>query len=74
MLPNLHLLLLNRLHQQGANAVEAPALLRDLPKVLESDPGIDMAAANSELHLLGWNSHLRKSIIDAILRAEGYRL
>jgi hypothetical protein len=50
------------------------ALLLSLSKILDSNAGIDPAAAKYKLHLLGWNSHLRKSIIDAILRAEGYRL
>ena len=41
MIPDLHQLLLDRLQQQGVNANEAPALLRDLSKTLESNPGID---------------------------------
>jgi|OpeIllAssembly_1097287.scaffolds.fasta_scaffold45613_3 hypothetical protein len=55
MLPDLRQLLLDRLRQQGINTEEAPALLRDLVKILESNPGIDPAAANSKLQLLGWN-------------------
>ena len=55
MTPNLHQLLLDRLRQQGINTEEAPALLRDLSKILESSPGIDPAAASSKLQLLGWN-------------------
>jgi hypothetical protein len=41
VIPDLHQLLLDRLQQQGVNANEAPALLRDLSKILESNPGID---------------------------------
>jgi hypothetical protein len=37
------------------NCDEAPALLRDLSKILESNPGIDLATTNSKLQLLGWN-------------------
>jgi len=55
MMPDLHRLLLHRLQQQGVNAGEVPALLRVLSKILESNPGIDTAAINSKLHLLGWN-------------------
>jgi hypothetical protein len=55
MTPNLHQLLLDRLQQQGINTEEAPALLRDLSKILESSPEIDPAAASSKLQLLGWN-------------------
>ena len=55
MTPNLHQLLFDRLQQQGVNINEAPALLRDLSKILESGIGIDPAAANSKLQLLGWN-------------------
>ena len=52
---DIHQLLLdNRLHQQGVNADEAPALLRDLAKILESGIGIDSAAASLKLQLLGW--------------------
>jgi hypothetical protein len=53
--PDIHQLLLDRLQQQGINTEEAPALLRDLSKILESSPGIDPAAATSKLQLLGWN-------------------
>ena len=52
---DIHQLLLDRLRQQGINTEEAPALLRDLSKILESSPGIDPAAASSKLQLLGWN-------------------
>jgi hypothetical protein len=31
------------------------ALLRDLFKILLSNPGIEPTAANSKLHLMGWN-------------------
>ena len=31
------------------------ALLRDLSRLLESNPGIDLATINSKLKLLGWN-------------------
>jgi hypothetical protein len=55
MPPDLHQLLLDRLQQQGVNNDEAPALLRDLSKILESNPGIDPGAANSRLQMLGWN-------------------
>ena len=55
MLPDLRQLLLDRLRQQGINTEEAPALLRDLSKILESSPGINPAAASSKLQLLGWN-------------------
>jgi len=54
MNPDLHHLLLDRLQQQGVNANEVPALLSDLSKILESNPGIGPAPANSKLHLLGW--------------------
>jgi hypothetical protein len=53
--PNLQQILFERLKQQGINTEEAPALLRDLSKILESTPGIDPAAASSKLQLLGWN-------------------
>jgi hypothetical protein len=39
----------------GVNTDEAPVLLRDLSKILESDTRIDPGMANSKLHLLGWN-------------------
>ena len=55
MTPDLHQLLLDRLQQQGVNNDEAPALLRDLSKILESNPGIDPGAASSRLQMLGWN-------------------
>ena len=55
MIADIHQLLLDRLQQQGVNNDEAPALLRDLSKILESNPGIDPAAASSRLHMLGWN-------------------
>jgi hypothetical protein len=55
MTPDLHQLLLDRLQQQGVNNDEAPALLRDLSKILESNTGIDSAAASSKLQLLGWS-------------------
>jgi hypothetical protein len=55
MIPNLHQLLLDRLKQQGVNTDEAQAFLRDLFKILESNPSIDQSAANSKLQLLGWN-------------------
>jgi hypothetical protein len=55
MIADIHQILLERLRQQGVNKDEAPALLRDLSKILESHPGIDPAAASSKLQLLGWN-------------------
>jgi hypothetical protein len=55
MTPNLHQLLLDRLQQQDVNINEAPALLRDLSKILESNHGIDLATTNSKLQLLGWS-------------------
>jgi hypothetical protein len=55
MIANIHQILLDRLKQQGVNSDEAPALLRDLSKILESNPGIDSGAASSKLHMLGWN-------------------
>ena len=55
MIPDLHRLLLYRLHHQGVIAGDVPALLRDLSKILESNPGIDATATNSKLDLLGWN-------------------
>jgi hypothetical protein len=39
MLSDLHQLLLDRLQQQGVNTDEAPALPRDLSKILESNSG-----------------------------------
>jgi hypothetical protein len=54
MIPNLHLLLLDRLQQQGVNADEASALLRDLFKILLSNLGTNPAELNPKLHLLGW--------------------
>jgi hypothetical protein len=42
--------------KQGVNTDEAPAFLRDLFKILESNLGIDAATANSKLQLLGWNT------------------
>jgi len=58
MLSDLHLLLLDRLQQQGVNTAEAPALLCDLSKILKSDIGIDTAEASSKLQLLGWKHDL----------------
>jgi hypothetical protein len=55
MPPDLHQLLLDRLQLQGVNANEAPAFLRDLSEILKSNHGIDLAATNSKLNLLGWN-------------------
>ena len=55
MILNIQKLLLDRLQQRGVNANEAPALLRDLARIMESNPGIDQAAANFKLNLLGWN-------------------
>jgi hypothetical protein len=55
MTTDIHQILLERLHQQGVNTEEAAALLRDLSKILEPNPGIDPAAATSRLQLLGWN-------------------
>jgi hypothetical protein len=55
MTADIHQILLERLRQQGVNKDEAPALLRDLSKILESYPIIDPAAASSKLQLLGWN-------------------
>ena len=55
MIADIHRILLERLQQHGVNTDEAPALLRDLSKILESNPGIDPAAASLKLHLLGWN-------------------
>jgi hypothetical protein len=42
-----------RLQQQGVNTDEAPALFRDLAKILESGIGIDAAGTNEKLYLLG---------------------
>ena len=55
MTPSLNQLLLDRLQQQVVNANDAPALLRDKFKTLESNPGINLATTNSKLQLLGWN-------------------
>lgn len=55
MPPDIRQLLFDRLQQQGVNNDEAPALLRDLSKILESNPGIDPVAASLKLHMLGWN-------------------
>ncbi len=55
MTSNLDQLLFDRLQQQGVNSDESPALLRDLSKILESSPGIDLATTNWKLQLLGWN-------------------
>ena len=55
MTPDIRRLLFDRLQQQGVNNDEAPALLRDLSKILESNPGIDPVAASLKLHMLGWN-------------------
>jgi hypothetical protein len=56
MTTDLHKLLCDRLQQQGVNVNEVPALLRNLSKIFESNPGIDLATINSKLQLLGWNS------------------
>jgi hypothetical protein len=45
----------NRFQQQGANTGVTPALLRDLSKILQINPGIDPEPAKSKVHLLGWN-------------------
>ena len=55
MTTDIHQILLERIHQQVINTEEAPALLRDLFKILESNPVIDPAAASLKLQLLGWN-------------------
>jgi len=47
--PDIHQILFERLKHQGINTEEASALLRDLSKILESNPGIDPAAASSKL-------------------------
>ncbi len=52
---DIHQLLLDRLQQQGVDSNDALPFLRDLSKILELNPGIEPAAANSKLHLLGWN-------------------
>jgi hypothetical protein len=50
---DLNQLPLNRLRQQGIITNAAPSLLRDLSKILESNPGIDTTARNSKLYLIG---------------------
>ena len=55
MTADIHQILFERLQQQGFNNDEAPAILRDLAKILESNPGIDAPAASLKLQLLGWN-------------------
>jgi hypothetical protein len=55
MIADIHRILLERLEQYGVNTEEAPALLRDLSNILESNPVIDPAAASLKLQLLGWN-------------------
>jgi hypothetical protein len=55
MTADIRQILFERLRQHGVNTEETPALLRDLSKILESNPGIDPAAASSKLQLLGWN-------------------
>jgi hypothetical protein len=55
MIPHIHQILLERLRQHGVNNDEAPAMLRDLAKILESNPGIDATAESLKLQLLGWN-------------------
>ena len=55
MIADIHTILLERLKQHGVNTEEAPALLRDLFKILESNPVIDPASASLKLQLLGWN-------------------
>jgi len=55
MTADIHQILLERLRQHGVNNDEAPAVLRDLSKILESNPGIDAATASLKLQLLGWN-------------------
>jgi len=62
MAPNLHRLLRDRLQDQGVDINEAPALLRDLSKILESNPAIDPATANSKLQLLGWNAYTHRKV------------
>ena len=48
-------LLLKRLRQQGVNAVEAPALFRDLSKILESDLGDRFGGRKLETSAFGIN-------------------
>ena len=65
MILNLNQLLLDRLKQQGVNTDEAPALLRDLSKILESGIGIDLVTINSKLQVL---MHIGKSMYFRPLR------
>jgi hypothetical protein len=53
MTADIHQILLERLRQYGVNNDEAPAVLRDLSKIVESNPGIDAAAAS--LNLSFWD-------------------
>jgi hypothetical protein len=55
MTPSLFQSLQNRLGLQGIGSGEVSSLLRDLAKILESQPEIDPAAATSKLNQLGWN-------------------
>jgi hypothetical protein len=50
MIPNLHQILLDRLQQKGITN-EASALLRDLAKILKSNPGIGKGTAKGKLLL-----------------------
>ena len=52
---DIHQLLLHRLQQQGIDPNDAAPFLRDLSKILESDPGIGSETINLKLQLLGWN-------------------
>jgi hypothetical protein len=47
--PDIHKMLLDRLHQQGVNTEDAPALLRDLSKILGSNLRIDAAMSNQKM-------------------------
>jgi hypothetical protein len=51
MIPDFHKLLLDRRQQQGGNTNEASALLRNLPKIMDSGIGIDTAVAKGKLLL-----------------------
>jgi hypothetical protein len=52
---DIHQLLLDRLQHQGLDPHDAAPFLRDLSKILESDPAVDSETVNSKLKLLGWN-------------------
>jgi hypothetical protein len=55
IMEDLKLLLIDRLKSKGVDPSLIPAFLKALTSLISSEPGIDPAAANQKMHLMGWN-------------------